>query len=263
MAINIAESANIRKIIELLKGCQSIFFITGAGISADSGLPTYRGIGGLYNDKATEEGIPIETALAGETLQNHPEITWKYLSQIEKNCRQAKFNRAHQVIAEMERYFKRVWVLTQNIDGFHSAAGSKNVIEIHGNMRKLRCMKCRWRAKVKDYSQITQIPPLCPECKGVARPEGVFFGEMLPEYECQVLSEELAKGFDIYFSIGTTSVFPYIQQPIIAAKRLKRPTIEINPAQTEVSRLVDIKINLGAGYALDEIWKAYLNSVKV
>jgi len=263
MAINIAESANIRKIIELLKGCQSIFFITGAGISADSGLPTYRGIGGLYNDKATEEGIPIETALAGETLQNHPEITWKYLSQIEKNCRQAKFNRAHQVIAEMERYFKRVWVLTQNIDGFHSAAGSKNVIEIHGNMRKLRCMKCRWRAKVKDYSQITQIPPLCPECKGVARPEVVFFGEMLPEYECQVLSEELAKGFDIYFSIGTTSVFPYIQQPIIAAKRLKRPTIEINPAQTEVSRLVDIKINLGAGYALDEIWKAYLNSVKV
>ena len=90
MAINIAESANIRKIIELLKGCQSIFFITGAGISADSGLPTYRGIGGLYNDKATEEGIPIETALAGETLQNYPEITWKYLSQIEKNCRQAK-----------------------------------------------------------------------------------------------------------------------------------------------------------------------------
>ncbi|MEK6567348.1 MAG: hypothetical protein AABZ27_01240, partial [Candidatus Omnitrophota bacterium] len=66
-----------------------------------------------------------------------------------------------------------------------------------------------------------------------------------------------------YFSIGTTSVFPYIQQPIIAAKRLKRPTIEINPAQTEVSGLVDIKINLGAAKALDEIWKAYLNSVRV
>src|SRR3990167_3337588 len=96
--------------------------------------------------------------------------------------------------------------------------------------------------------------PSCPECKGVVRPEVVFFGEMLPEYECQVLSEELAKGFDIYFSIGTTSVFPYIQQPIIAAKRLKRPTIEINPAQTEVSRLVDININLGAAVALDKIW---------
>ena len=121
-------------------------------------------------------------------------------------------------------------------------------------MHKLRCMKCHWRAKVKDYSQITQMPPLCPECKGVARPEVVFFGEMLPDYECQILAEELSRGFDIYFSIGTTSVFPYIQQPIIEAIRLKRPTIEINPAQTEVSHLVDIKINLGAAIALDKIW---------
>ena len=248
------EADKIHRVSSLLKSCKSILFITGAGISADSGLPTYRGIGGLYNDKSTEDGIPIEMALAGETLYTHPEVTWKYLLEIEKNCREAKFNRAHQVIAEMERHFKRVWVLTQNIDGFHSAAGSKNVIEIHGNMHKLRCMKCLWRAKVKDYSQITQIPPLCPECKGVTRPEVVFFGEMLPDYECQALSEELAQGFDIYFSIGTTSVFPYIQQPIIEASRLKRTTIEINPAQTEVSHLVDIKINSGAAVALDKIW---------
>ena len=248
------EADKIHRVSSLLKSCKSILFITGAGISADSGLPTYRGIGGLYNDKSTEDGIPIEMALAGETLYTHPEVTWKYLLEIEKNCREAKFNRAHQVIAEMERHFKRVWVLTQNIDGFHSAAGSKNVIEIHGNMHKLRCMKCLWRCKVKDYSQITQIPPLCPECKGVTRPEVVFFGEMLPDYECQALSEELAQGFDIYFSIGTTSVFPYIQQPIIEASRLKRTTIEINPAQTEVSHLVDIKINSGAAVALDKIW---------
>lgn len=252
------EADKIRMVSGLLKGCKSILFITGAGVSADSGLPTYRGIGGLYNGKTTEDGIPIETALAGQTLYSHPEITWKYLSQIEKNCRQAKFNRAHQVIAEMERHFKRVWVLTQNIDGFHSAAGSRNVIEIHGNTHKLRCMKCRWRAQIKDYSQLSAIPPLCPECGYTVRPEVVFFGEMLPEYECQVLSEELAKGFDLYFSVGTTSVFPYIQQPIIEARRLKRPTIEINPAQTELSRLVDIKITLGAAQAMDEIWKAYL-----
>src|SRR3989339_1716546 len=103
MTVNITESENIRKVIQLLKGCQNILFITGAGVSADSGLPTYRGIGGLYNDKSTEDGIPIEMALAGETLYTHPEVTWKYLLEIEKNCREAKFNRAHQVIAEMER----------------------------------------------------------------------------------------------------------------------------------------------------------------
>ena len=254
------EAEKIHRASSLLKGCKSILFITGAGVSADSGLPTYRGIGGLYNDKATEEGIAIEEALSGEMLRVRPEITWKYLLEIEQNCRKAKFNRAHQVIAEMEIIFNRVWVLTQNIDGFHRDAGSKNVIEIHGNMHTLICLKCKWQTRVKDYSRLRGIPPLCPECGNIVRPEVVFFGEMLPAYECQILARELSRGFDIYFSIGTTSVFPYIQQPIIEASRLKRPTIEINPAQTEVSRLVDIKINLGAAEALDKIWKVYLNS---
>lgn len=170
----------IAKISQLLKKCRSILFITGAGISADSGLPTYRGIGGLYNDKLTEDGMPVEMALAGETLKKHPAVTWKYLSEIEKNCRNAKFNRGHAVIAEMEKRFERVWVLTQNIDGFHHAAGSHNVIDIHGNMHKLTCMSCGWRGEVKDYSLI-DIPPRCPDCAGIARPEVVFFGEMLPD----------------------------------------------------------------------------------
>jgi NAD-dependent deacetylase len=250
------ELEKIHRVIGLLKGYKSILFITGAGISADSGLPTYRGIGGLYNDRATEDGIPIEMALAGQTLKSRPEVTWKYLSQIEKNCRNARFNRAHEVIAEMERHFERVCVLTQNIDGFHHAAGSRNIIEIHGNMHKLACIKCPWREKVKDYSQLT-IPPACPKCGFNVRPEVVFFGEMLPVRECQILSDELAKGFDIYFSVGTTSVFPYIQQPIIDAHYSKRPTIEINPSETEISHIVDIKLHLGAAEALDKIWQEY------
>ena len=93
----------VTRIVKLLKKSSSILFITGAGISAESGLPTYRGIGGLYNDVTTDEGIPIETALAGETLYAHPEITWKYISQIEKRSRHARFNRAHEVIAQMEK----------------------------------------------------------------------------------------------------------------------------------------------------------------
>ena len=151
-------SGVITRIAKLLKKSKNILFITGAGISADSGLPTYRGIGGLYNDKLTEDGIPVEMALAGETLKNRPQVTWKYLSEIEKNCRNAKFNRGHEVIAEMEKHFERVWVLTQNIDGFHYAAGSRYIIDIHGNMHKLACMSCGWRSEVKDYSLI-DIPP--------------------------------------------------------------------------------------------------------
>jgi NAD-dependent deacetylase len=251
------QAGKIEQVVKLLKNCKSILFITGAGISADSGLPTYRGIGGLYNDKLTEDGIPVEMALAGETLERRPEITWKYLSQIEKNCRSARFNRGHEVIAEMEKHFERVWVLTQNIDGFHDAAGSRNIIDIHGDMHKLVCTKCGWRSTIKDFSEI-DIPPLCPKCKKIARPEVVFFGEMLPYDKLQVLSRELRRGFDIYFSVGTTSVFPYIQQPFFYAKSCGRPTVEINPTDTEISHIVDIKISLRAKEALEAIWSRYL-----
>lgn len=249
-------NSGIVQVAKLLKDSKSILFITGAGISADSGLPTYRGIGGLYNGRTTEEGIPIEMALAGETLRSHPEVTWKYLSEIEKNCRNAKFNRGHKVIAEFEKLFERVWVLTQNIDGFHHAAGSHKVIDIHGDMHKIACTICGWRSRVNDYSEI-QIPPLCPQCAEIARPEVVFFGEMLPADKLDVLLHQLKQGFDIYFSVGTTSVFPYIQQPILDAKFNGRPTVEINPEDTEISHLVDIKLQMKAAEALDAVFKAY------
>ncbi len=247
---------DIDEVGDILKSSKSILFITGSGISADSGLPTYRGKGGLYNGKVTEDGVSVEMALAGETLETHPEITWKYLYQIEKGLRSASFNRAHKVIAEMEKEFDRVWVLTQNIDGLHAAAGSKNVIDIHGDMHEILCTTCGWRTRVKNYEGL-EIPPHCPKCKSVARPDVVFFGEMLPLDKVNIMSREINKGFDAYFSIGTTSVFPYISQPMIIAKHLGRHTIEINPDITEISDIVDIKLRLGAADALDAIWKAF------
>jgi len=255
--MNNPEIDRIIEIARILKKSKSILFITGAGISADSGLPTYRGVGGLYNQGQTEEGMPIEMVLAGEMLLRRPEITWKYLGQIEKNCRRAKFNRGHEVIALSEGKFERVWVLTQNIDGFHYRAGTSNIIDIHGDMHKLLCSACGWQETVDDYSRI-EIPPKCPECGKPVRPDVVFFGEMLSGHKLQILTEELQRGFDIYFSIGTTSVFPYIQQPIIDASHRGRPTVEINPAKTQVSDIVDIRIAQGAAEALDEIWEAYL-----
>ncbi|MCB4792884.1 MAG: NAD-dependent deacylase [Elusimicrobia bacterium] len=250
----ISKDKNIIKAAELLKKSRSALFITGAGISAESGLPTYRGVGGLYKEKVTEDGIPIEMALAGETLETRPEITWKYLSQIEKNCRKAKYNKAHEIIAKMQEHFERVWVLTQNIDGFHKDAGSKNIIDIHGDIHKILCPKCGWRKTIQSFDEI-KIPPACPLCKNTARPDVVFFGEMLPYEKVQVLDEELNKGFDIYFSVGTTSVFPYIQEPVHLAKRSGKPSIEINPDQTEVSDIVDIRFPMGAVDALSAIWE--------
>ncbi len=253
---------NIARIVSLLDKSRSILFITGAGISAESGLPTYRGISGLYNDRITEEGISIETALSGETLESNPELTWKHLGDIEQRCRGATFNRAHEIIAQMERAFERVWVLTQNIDGFHHLAGSQKVIDIHGDYHNLLCTHCSWHIRVEDYSGI-DIPPLCPECKSIVRPKVVLFGETLDEDKIALLMRELEHGFDMYFSIGTTSVFPYISQPIYQASRLGRPTVEINPDRTEISDIVDIKLLTGALSALENIWQRYRSQKKI
>ena len=127
----------IERIAQLLAQSRRVLFVTGAGISADSGLPTYRGVAGLYEDKETEDGFPIEVALSGDVFALRPDITWKYLAQIERNCRGAKPNAAHRAIAELEKRLPFVQVFTQNVDGLHRTAGSRNLIEVHGNLAEL------------------------------------------------------------------------------------------------------------------------------
>jgi len=256
MSLTQPDRDKINEAAALLENCRRVFFITGAGISADSGLPTYRGIGGLYENQHTDEGIPIESAISGEMMEARPEISWKYLAQMEAACRGASFNRGHEVIAEMQDMFE-VWVLTQNIDGFHRNAGSENVIDIHGDIHTLVCTECEWRETVPDYGGIESYPPRCPKCNSVVRPEVVLFGERLPEDRTETLMTEWSTGFDIVFSIGTTSVFPYIAQPVSYAKYHGIPTVEINPGDTSVSHIVDIKIPAGAAETLDELWKVF------
>ena len=246
----------IDRIVEILARSRSLLFITGAGVSADSGLPTYRGIGGLYNVNQTDEGIPIEDALSGAMMRRRPEITWKYLAQIERAARAARFNRAHQVIAEMESRFPRVWTLTQNIDGFHRQAGSQNVLEIHGDLHDLYCTTCNYRTTVEDYQELS-LPPRCPDCRAMLRPDVILFGEMLHEATIEKLYLECDEGFDAVFSVGTTSVFPYIAAPVLSAAGRGVPTIEINPGASQVSEVVQIRLPLGAAAALDAVWSRY------
>lgn len=225
-------------------------------MSADSGLPTYRGMGGLYECEQTEEGIAIEEMLSGEMFRQHPARTWKYLRQIEQACRGAKFNRGHAVIAEMEQHFPRVWTLTQNVDGFHRDAGTKNVISIHGDLHQLRCTQCDWQETVSNYAHLSELPR-CVHCTAVIRPDVVLFGEELPEGGIRELTLQLREGFDLVFSIGTTSVFPYISWPIELARQRDKPTVEINLGRTQVSALVRYRLTLSAAVALDAIWTRY------
>ena len=246
----------IESIVDFLVHSRHILFVTGAGISADSGLPTYRGIGGLYNAETTEDGLPIEEALSGQTMDQRPELTWKYLAQIEQTCRDARPNRAHEVIAEMEAHFERLWTLTQNVDGFHRQAGARHIIDIHGDLHHLRCTQCSFWQAVENYAELS-FPPRCPRCNAILRPDVVLFGEVLPKEKLHTLYREMYEGFDMVFSIGTTSVFPYIAEPVRWAAQQKRPTVEINPGTTCVSHLVDVRLPMRAAPALDMIWNRY------
>lgn len=249
-----SDSHALDKVARLIADADRILFITGAGISADSGLPTYRGIGGLYHERLTEDGLTIEEALSGEMMRVRPDITWKYIAQIEANCRGAQPNIAHRIIAALEHECPGVWVLTQNVDGLHRAAGSRNLIEIHGTVHRLRCMECRHARTVPDYSGL-RIPPDCPVCGGVLRPDVVLFGEMLPENGLRRLEALLADGVDLVVSIGTTSVFPYISGPVWWADQVGVPSVEINPGDTEVSQLVSQRLRLRAAEAMPELWR--------
>ncbi len=249
------DSTIVARVVEEMRRARRLLFITGAGISADSGLPTYRGIGGLYNNQATEDHFSIETALSGSMLEANPAITWKYLHQIENSCRGARFNDAHAIIAEWQDQFD-VCVLTQNIDGFHRDAGSRNLIEIHGDIRDLYCTLCNYAATVTDYS-VLDLPPSCPRCHALVRPKVVLFGEVLPSHAIQHLYAELDRGFDLVFSIGTTSVFPYIAGPVVQASQMGIPTVEINPTDTNVTRFVDHKLASGAAVSLRAIRAAH------
>lgn len=230
-----------------------VLVITGAGISADSGLPTYRGVGGLYDDIETEDGVRIEEALSGTMLRRRPELTWKYLLQVARACDGRAPNAAHRTLAEMQTRFRQLTVLTQNIDGLHAAAGSRDLIEIHGNLRDLRCETCGYEQPAPPAASIDGVPA-CPCCAANLRPNVVLFGESLPPAAIGRLEQVLDEGVDFVMSIGTSSGFPYIAGPVAAAARAGLPTLEINPARTEVSYLVRHRLEARAAQALPDLW---------
>lgn len=252
------DSHEIAAVARLMAGANRILFITGAGISADSGIPTYRGVGGLYDgDVRTREGFAIEEILSGRMFAARPELTWKYLWQIGAACAGAQPNAAHRAIAQLERDKPKVWVVTQNIDGLHRAAGTCNLVEVHGHAFELFCTACRHRFDVGDFflpnETEPQLPPRCDDCGGVVRPNVVLFEENLPPAAIGKLHELAETDFDAVVSIGTSAMFAYINEPILLARRRGISTVEINPSRTNISDLVDHRIELGAAAAMSRI----------
>ena len=228
-------------VVTALAAARRVAVLSGAGMSADSGLPTYRGINGLYNDIELEQNMPIEEILHAYTLARNPALTWKYIAQIDSACRAASPNDGHRVLAAWDKRFE-LWVVTQNVDGFHRVAGSQNVIELHGNLARLYCCACRADFSNLDFD-LAMLPPRCTHCDGLVRPDVVLFGELLPELAVSQYERELARGFDVMLAIGTTAAFPYIAQPLLSAAARGCVTVEINPDHTALSRDVNHHLN--------------------
>ncbi len=244
----------IRRVADALREAERTLIITGAGLSADSGLPTYRGVSGLYNG-TTEDGLPIEAALSGPMLQHDPALCWKYLAEIGRACLNGHPNAGHRAIARLQRRHLGCWVLTQNVDGYHLAAGSPQdrLIEIHGTLAPLYCMSCRRLDDVLATRLTSPLPPRCEYCAGVLRPPVVLFEEPLPSAALAQLQAQVARGFDAVLAIGTSASFAYIVEPLLRVQQAGGFTAQIDPMVSELSGQVDVHLMAGASDVLPQL----------
>jgi len=240
-----------QELLQVLLNAKRVVALTGAGISAESSIPTFRGTGGLW------EGYPVEEVATPEGFDRNPELVWRFYDERRINIAKAKPNRAHIVLAEMENLYD-LWIITQNIDGLHTKAGSKNVVELHGNIWRVRCTECG-RVEYNYEAPLKEIPPRCKKCSGLLRPDVVWFGE--PVYDAE-RAHTLAENCDVMLVIGTSAqVYPAAYLPRLAWSKGAK-IVEINIEETPVSRYADFVIREKASKAMDEIYQGLLRAFR-
>src|SRR5574340_1276574 len=229
-------------ISDRLVQAEKIVFVTGAGISQESGTPTFRGKDGLWRKYDAMQLATIDA------FYSNPKLVWEWYEERRHNILAAKPNPGHVAIAELQKY-KEVHVLTQNIDGLHQRAGSKSVYELHGSIITIKCTKCDFKDNVS--SSFAELPPLC-KCGSILRPDVVWFGESLPQDVWQDAISK-ASSCDTMIVVGTSlAVSPANLLPVYA-KQNGAILIEVNPEETAMSGNMDISIRSSAAKALPEL----------
>nr|CAI78616.1 hypothetical protein [uncultured delta proteobacterium] len=233
---------DLKQIAKQMIKSKYVIAMTGAGISVESGIPDFRSPGGLWS-----RFDPFEYAHI-DAFKRDPAKVWKMLLEIDEVLNQAKPNRAHYALAKLEAAGILKAIITQNIDNMHQRAGSKNVIEFHGNAETLTCTKCK-KKFTREEITMESIPPLC-ECKGVIRPDVVFFGETIPAHATRMAGKEVEKCAMILV-IGTSAdVAPASRLPI-KAKEGGAIIVEINLRETRlITPIADFRITDKAGDGL-------------
>ena len=240
----------IDKLKEIVSTARRIVAFTGAGISAESGIPTYRGDDGVWHKYDPNKYANIHSFL------KDPEYYWNFFKEVRYPViKKAKPNKAHIALASLEENGKLEAVITQNIDGLHQLAGSKMVLELHGNTRLISCLNCKKQHTMDEvYSRLeTQLPPLCSECGGILKPEVVFFGESLP---VTVLEEavNITNECDLFFTIGSSLIVqPAASLPLMAKEKGAKLVI-INKDATPLDTFADIVFHTTASEVLDKIY---------
>ncbi len=221
----------LERIAKKILAAENIVFVTGAGISKDSGIQTFRDTEGLWKNFDPGKLATLEGFISD------PVSVWNwYLLRIEK-IKEAKPNAGHFFVAQVEKLKTKTHVITQNIDGLHKKAGSKRVIELHGNVENVKCLKCS-NKKPYELVDFSVLPPKC-ECGGLLRPDVVWFGEALP-YNWLIKAFDCAKQADLLITIGTSNVvYPVAEIPFVA-KGNGSFIIEINPEDTPLTAYADM-----------------------
>lgn len=223
---------------ELITRSGNTVALTGAGISVESGIPPFRGEGGLWERYDPEEYAHIES------FKRDPKKVWVMLKELMETCLGAEPNRAHLALAKLEKRGLMDGIITQNIDGLHQRAGSGNVVEFHGGNNSMSCLSCGRGYRTKDVS-LDIIPPRC-DCGGLLRPDFVFFGEQIPALNLSG-AVELARNCELMLIIGTTGmVMPAAQMPYLA-KSSGASLVDVNPDPSAYGRMVDIHLEGRAG----------------
>lgn len=233
-------------ILRRLRAAKRVSVLTGAGVSAESGIPTFRGAGGIW------EKYDFRKLATPQGFQADPHLVWEWYQLRQIEIQKAKPNPAHAVIADMEKHYPTYAVLTQNIDGMHKRAGNRHVIELHGNIWRIRCE--RDGTMVTLDAPVKDIPPLC-QCGSIMRPDVVWFGEQLPAEEVESASAS-ARESDAMFVVGTSAVvYPAAALPVIT-KNSGGLVVEINLEPTDITSYADLSLFGLAGEIMPALWRS-------
>jgi NAD-dependent deacetylase len=234
-------------LITALQAAQHVAVLTGAGVSAESGIPTFREAQtGLWAQYRSED------LATPEAFERNPKLVWEWYAWRRELVERSQPNAGHYALAQLQQRVPHFILVTQNVDGFHQVAGSTGVIELHGNLARVKCSR---EGDVIDRWEDTETPPRCPRCGAYLRPDVVWFGEALPRGALEAAAQA-ATECDVFFSIGTSGLVEPAASLARMALQRGAKVVEVNPTITPLTISATFMLRGASGEILPELVKA-------